>query len=436
MSLEFILKNSNVAQKQPFSSDLGSAEIAVNVNGEDPFIAVKDSEGNIRRMDRCSVGDSAPTSPSDGQLWLDTSGGGQVFKVYTGPIGSGAWVSGITQVGNASESSFGTVKLASPDDLNAPGSPTAVVTARDLLGRLSSGTVSSVSGVAPITLTGTSSDPVVNVSAATADAPGVMEFADDAEAAGGSVTNRAITPFQLRQYSGEVDAVQVNGAITDGGTAAVPNIGVRNATTTQTGVVELATQAEVDARTAGLVVTSDTLPGTIVESVSVQAPLRNDGDATDPNLGIDVATNNAEGVVKVATQVEFDASSSEHVPTAEQVQGAIVAAGGVGSVTGTTPIQTSGTSSVTVSVLSSSTSQAGVIQIANASDITTGTNTTKAVTPAQLTQETNAITAQTLQTVPTVPTAPAVAIQNAVVISSADYGGITPDANTLYFVTQ
>ena len=436
MSLEFILKNSNVAQKQPFSSDLGSAEIAVNVNGEDPFIAVKDNEGNIRRMDRCSVGDSAPTNPSDGQLWLDTSGGGQVFKVYTGPMGSGAWVSGITQVGAASTDSFGTVKLASASDLISPGSSNAVVTARDLLDRLSSGTVSSVSGVAPITLTGTSSDPVVNVSAATADAPGVMEFADDAEAAGGSVTNRAITPFQLRQYSGEVDAVQVNGAITDGGTAAVPNIGVRNATTTQTGVVELATQAEVDARTAGLVVTSDTLPGTIVESVSVQAPLRNDGDATDPNLGIDVATNNAEGVVKVATQTEFDASSSEHVPTAEQVQGAIVAAGGVGSVTGTTPIQTSGTSSVTVSVLSSSTSQAGVIQIANASDITTGTNTTKAVTPAQLTQETNAITAQTLQTVPTVPTAPAVAIQNAVVISSADYGGITPDANTLYFVTQ
>ena len=436
MSLEFVLKNSNVAQKQPFPSDLGDAEIAVNVNEDDPFIAIKDSAGAVRRLDRCSVGTDAPESPSDGQLWLDTTGGGGVFKVYRGPAGSGAWVSGITQVGPATTDSFGTVKLADAADLTSPGSPTAVVTAKDLLDRLSSGTVSSVSGTAPVTIGGTPSDPIVGVSVASSDAPGVVELADDAEAAAGSATDRAITPFQLRQYSGEVDAITVNGAITDSGSATNPNIGVRNATTTETGVVELATQAEVDARTGGLVVTADTLPATFVESAAVQTPLRNDGDATDLNLGIDAATNLADGVVKVATQTEFDASSADHVPTAEQVQSAIVAAGGVGSVSGTTPIQTTGTTAVTVSVLASSTSQSGVIQIANASDITTGTNTTKAVTPAQLAQETSAITAQTLQAVPTVPTAPAVAIQNAVVISSTDYAGITPDANTLYFVLQ
>lgn len=114
MSLQIQLKKSAVSQKQPFTSDLAVGELALNYNADGPFLTCKDSAGNVRKLNHVWVGAAAPTSPSAGDQWLDTSAATAVLKVYKDS--SSTWVN-VTAIPIATTSVYGTVRLATTADV-------------------------------------------------------------------------------------------------------------------------------------------------------------------------------------------------------------------------------------------------------------------------------------------------------------------------------
>jgi len=129
MSLQIELKKSAVSQKQPFPSDLALGEIALNYNADGPFLTCKDTAGNIRKLTGVWVGASAPSSPTAGDPWLDTTST-PVLKIYNGST----WVSAVS-VSPATTSAYGTVRLATTADV-ANGTAGKVVDAAQLASRV------------------------------------------------------------------------------------------------------------------------------------------------------------------------------------------------------------------------------------------------------------------------------------------------------------
>jgi hypothetical protein len=131
MSLQIELKKSAVPQKQPFPSDLALGEIALNYSADGPFLTCKDTAGNIRKLTAVWVGATAPSSPTAGDPWLDTSST-PVFKLYTGS----AWTAAVT-VSIATTSGYGTVRLATSADITN-GTAGKIVDAAQLASRVTS----------------------------------------------------------------------------------------------------------------------------------------------------------------------------------------------------------------------------------------------------------------------------------------------------------
>ena len=129
MSLQIQLKKSAVSQKQPFPSDLAIGEIALNYNADGPFLTCKDTAGNIRKLTGVWVGTSAPSSPTAGDPWFDTTST-PVLKIYNGST----WVSAIL-VSPATTSAYGTVRLATTADVTN-GTAGKVVDAAQLASRV------------------------------------------------------------------------------------------------------------------------------------------------------------------------------------------------------------------------------------------------------------------------------------------------------------
>jgi hypothetical protein len=129
MSLQIELKKSAVSQKQPFPSDLALGEIALNYNADGPFLTCKDTAGNIRKITGVWMGASAPSSPTAGDPWLDTTST-PVLKIYNGST----WVSAVS-VSPATTSAYGTVRLATAADVTN-GTAGKVVDAAQLASRV------------------------------------------------------------------------------------------------------------------------------------------------------------------------------------------------------------------------------------------------------------------------------------------------------------
>ena len=192
----------------------------------------------------------------------------------------------------------------------------------EYLGAIFGGGVVSLSGAAPITVTGSAETPVVSITAAATDAAGSMSAADktklDGIAAGaqiGTVTS--------------VDVVASRGLEVTNKTT-TPVLELHTATKTQIGTVTFADSAAITNGTALRAVGADDL--------------------------------------KVV---------ADQVATLEAIEQVSVEAG-----THTTVSESSGV--YTVDVKPALTSQPGVIQIASGAEIIAGTDTAKAVTPAGL----------------------------------------------------
>ena len=139
--------------------------------------------------------------------------------------------------------------------------------------------------------------------------------------------------------------------------------------------------------TTGWAVTNNGASDVGVETIQGTLPITVNSDtASSPIIGVNSATTDTEGVVEVATDADVAAGTAGKVVTSAQLKttnDAISNAGGgtVTNVTGTAPIQVAnGTSTPAISVDAASTSAAGVVQLEDASAIDT-TSTTTAATP-------------------------------------------------------
>jgi hypothetical protein len=104
-----------------------------------------------------------------------------------------------------------------------------------------------------------------------------------------------------------------------------------------------------------------------VTAVAVTAPITDTGTPTAPNIGISPATPAAAGSLSAADKTKIDALPST-----------IVAA-----VTGTAPIVIAGTASnPDVTISAATTADFGAVELATAAEAATGTDATRAMTPA------------------------------------------------------
>lgn len=131
MSLTIQLARSSVPGKHPLPTDLENGELALNFAGANPFLTIRDSSGDIRRMDRVEVSSTAPVSPTEGQLWYDSFSNPKFLRIFTG----GTWViAGSSNAAGpplASAAVAGLVRLADGAAVNA-GTPQRVVDAAQL----------------------------------------------------------------------------------------------------------------------------------------------------------------------------------------------------------------------------------------------------------------------------------------------------------------
>lgn len=103
---------SNTASKRPTAGSMSDGQLAINTNATSPGLFFKDAGGALIKIGPVHVGTSAPNSvPAGssgnaiGEQWLDTSGGGYVFKVWDGTAwrsetGQFVDVAGDTMTGN------------------------------------------------------------------------------------------------------------------------------------------------------------------------------------------------------------------------------------------------------------------------------------------------------------------------------------------------
>ena len=91
MAVQLILKNSTVEDKRPTSEQLANGEISLNYNEDGPFVACKDTAGNIQSLGGVKFSIDAPGNPIIGAWWYSTSF--DSLFVYDGdawlPVGGG-----------------------------------------------------------------------------------------------------------------------------------------------------------------------------------------------------------------------------------------------------------------------------------------------------------------------------------------------------------
>lgn len=89
MAVNFLHKRSNTASKRPTAAQLDIGELSLNYDGDTAGVFFEDSAGNVRKVGPAEVGATAPNSSpagssgnSLGELWFDTSVNN--LKVWTG----------------------------------------------------------------------------------------------------------------------------------------------------------------------------------------------------------------------------------------------------------------------------------------------------------------------------------------------------------------
>ena len=93
MSVQLVLKNSSVQDKEATAAQLAVGELALNYHSSGPFLQCEDSAGNIWRLGGVVIASTAPSSPSRGAWWLDSDdnhlyfyNGSSWIEIQTGEI--------------------------------------------------------------------------------------------------------------------------------------------------------------------------------------------------------------------------------------------------------------------------------------------------------------------------------------------------------------
>ena len=280
MALNLLLKRSSTAEKRPDYTLMAFGELNLNYNGGSGGLFYKDNSGNVVKVGPAQVGTSQPNQTpatggsagnSPGEFWWDTSTNPGTLKIYNGTswvetgaaylelstlsakgdlisasaastpvvVGVGtdgqilaansATASGLewidNQVGTVTSvtagtgldggtiTTSGTIDLA--DTTVTPGTYTYSTFTVDQQGRItsaSSGTdaVTAVTGTAPIQVTA-GLTPVVSVDAASTSAAGVVQLYDALDS---SSTTLALTANQGKILQEQIDALNVSNNLT------------------------------------------------------------------------------------------------------------------------------------------------------------------------------------------------------------------------------
>lgn len=203
----------------------------------------------------------------------------------------------------------------------------------------------------------------ITIAAATTTSVGTVRLATDAEATAGSNVDAAVTPDQL---GNALNSLSFTGAAPVVFTETTTNnydISVNAATNTTTGIVRLATDAETTAGT--------------LQTVAV-----NPKQLQDKFNSVPSASDTAEGLIRIATSTEADAGTNNTTAvTPLQVANEIAEV----SVTAQSPLSVTQTGRVfDMDISAGTSSNAGILRLANNTEFTAGTATNVAITPAQL----------------------------------------------------
>jgi hypothetical protein len=355
MALNFLLKRSGTASKRPVAASMALGELDLNYDATTGGVYYKDSAGNVVKVGPCQVSSTAPNATpagssgnSAGEFWYDTAN--SELKLWDGstwvsatPVASG--VSGVTgtspvsvdntdpqnpvvSVDAASTSAPGVVQL---NDTTTSTSTTQALTANQ--GYNLQQQIDALVVTSNLTLAGT-------FDAST----GLVDSVTTAGTSAGFVVGSALpTPGTSNEdYFVIVDVTGSTGPsgtppyhvgdwyLSDGAAWNFLNVGYQppSATTTQEGVVQLATDAEVQAgvntdhavTSSGLQSkvsdsTSTTSSTTLASSTAVKsaydAGVQGQTDAAAAQLDADQALLNAAAAQSDATQALLDAAASQ-----------------------------------------------------------------------------------------------------------------------------
>ena len=202
------------------------------------------------------ISETPPATPSLGDLWWDTVSG-SLYIYYVDPDGGSFW----TDANHSAVGSSSNITISSTQPANAVEGDLWLDSASSILYVYSSGSwastqaesagVLSLTVESPLSDSGTSADPVIEISSADTTNKGTVEFAEQAEVDAGTDALKIVTPVTLK--------------------SAIENseIEYTYATDSVPGVVELATQAEAEAGTdTTKVVTPATVAAAITALVS------------------------------------------------------------------------------------------------------------------------------------------------------------------------
>ncbi len=310
------LENSDVlvVQKQSGNKDLFKATLdqlnsylgthnAVNFRG-------------VIDLTQDSAGQLNPSTPQSGDLYLNTTDG-TLGPNYTGLTAG--------------------IDVYVDDRLVYNGSAFELLQGHGDVG------VEEINTAAPITVD--NSNPAIPIvgstQATTSDAGHVARLATAADVAattGTGATDAVVTADLLKSTNDALDAATaggVNGLIpidpievftaSNGGSTTSPAVGVKASSTTQLGVVQLASSADITNGTADRVVTADQLASEIAGNVTAilgTAPIQVDTVTTpgEAVISVDAATDTDDGVVKLANSGDITAGTAGKVVTADQLR--------------------------------------------------------------------------------------------------------------------
>jgi hypothetical protein len=323
MSVNILIKRSDVASKRPDPNALFDGELALNFDAATGGLYYKDTDDNIVKVGPCQVSATAPNSTpgtggstgnSLGEFWFNSTSNG--LFIWNGTV----WVD--TTLGVA---------------------------------------VQSVTSTSPITVDNTDPlNPVINIDAAGTTQPGAVQLNDTVTS---TSTTEAATANAVKTAYDKADDAIPNSTFTAAGELIV-GTGAGTYTVLAPGTAEYILQSNGDGTLSWIVNSAGD-----VTSVSGTAPIQVDNtDPQTPVVSVDAATTSALGVVQVGTNIDVTAGTISVPAATTAAQGAVQV--------GTNIDVTAGT----ISVADSSTTAKGVVQL---NDSSNSTSTTEALTAAQ-----------------------------------------------------
>ena len=264
MSVNILIKRSDVASKRPDPNALFDGELALNFDAATGGLYYKDTDGGVVKVGPCQVSPTAPNSTpgpggstgnSIGEFWFNSTSNG--LFIWNGTV----WVD--TTLGVA---------------------------------------VQSVSGTSPIAIDNTDPlNPIVEIDAASTTQPGAVQLYDDVDS---TSTTEAATANAVKTAYDQAAAAIPNSTFTAAGELIV-GTGAGTYTVLAPGAAEYILQSNGDGTLSWIVNSAGD-----VTSVSGTAPIQVDNtDPQTPVVSVDAATTSALGVVQVGTNINVTAGT-------------------------------------------------------------------------------------------------------------------------------